>query len=169
MELTNDIISSLSGQCRKDKKLATMIARDLLAKVEPIRVAQLIFNARIAEELLVKHVQGDLAHTVAFLTGETKEKRGRPTVRIVGNKGKLRTVKPESAGQRHRMSEDEVAGLKKGVVAFLKKHPGSSRAAVQEAVKFPSLAAYNRIMKELTKGKAIKQKGMRRLAVYQAA
>ena len=169
MELTNDIINSLSGQCKRDKKLATMIARDLLAKVEPLQVARLIFDARIAEELLVKHVQGDLAHTVAFLTGEveTKKRRGRPVVKIVGGNGKLRTLKPESGGQRHRMSEAEVVGLKKAVCTFLKKKPGSSRAAVQAAVKFPSLAAYNRIMKELVKSKAIKQKGQRRMAVYQ--
>lgn len=172
MELTNDIINSLSGQCKKDKKLAGMIARDLLAKVEPIRVAQLIFNARIAEELLTKHVQGNLAHTVAFLTGEVKTKKsGRPVVRILGKDGKLRTLKPESTKPRAkvRLSDEDVVALKKSVVAFLKKHPGSSRKAIQDAVKFPSLGIYNRIIQELTKGKAIKKKGMRRLSVYSAA
>jgi len=169
MELTIDVINSLGKQCKRDKKLAVLIARDLLSKAEPIRVARLIFNARIAEELLVKEVQASLAHTVAVLTGDedAPKKRGRPVVKIVGGNGKLRTLKPESGGQRHRMSEAEVAGLKKAVCTFLKKKPGSSRAAVQAAVKFPSLAAYNRIMKELVKSKAIKQKGQRRMAVYQ--
>jgi hypothetical protein len=164
MELTNDIINSLSGQCKRDKKLATMIARDLLAKVEPLQVARLIFDARIAEELLVKHVQGNLAHTVAFLTGEveTKKKRGRPVVKILKSGSPSKTKR-----SKVRLSDDEVGKLKKAVCSFLKKKPGSSRATIQDAVEFPSLGIYNRIMKELVKSKAIKQKGQRRMAVYQ--
>jgi hypothetical protein len=166
MELTNDVIASLSKQCKKDKKLAAMIARDLLSKAEPIRVARLIFNVKIAQELLVQHVQANLAHTVAALTeDEEPKKRGRPVVKIAGNGKKAST---SGSGSRHRMSEDEVSGLKKAVCSFLRRKPGSSRAAVQAAVKFPGLAAYNRIMKELVKAKAIKQKGQRRMAVYMA-
>ena len=152
MELTSDIISSLGKQCKKDKKLATQVAKELFAQAEPLRVAQLIFNAKIAQELLIHHVQSNLAHTVAALSGEVAAKRTK--------------AKKESSGQRYRMPEAEVKGLKKAVCSFLKKHPDSNRSVVQAAVKFPGLSAYNRIMRELVQEKAIKQKGERRNSVY---
>lgn len=168
MELTQDIISSLGTQCRKDRKLAVQIAKELIAQAEPLQVARLVLDAKTASELLIQHVQSDLAHTVAVLNGADSKpkKRGRPAARVAAKKGPA-SAKKETTGSRHRMSDKEVVALKKAVCSFIKKKPGSSRAAVQAAVTFPSLGAYNRIMKELVQEKAIKQKGERRMAVYQ--
>jgi len=54
------------------------------------------------------------------------------------------------------------------VVDFLQTNPGSTRKQIERAVNVPSVAVYNRVMRELKAEGAVVQKGKRGRAAYRA-
>lgn len=139
IELTSEMVSSLSSKCKKDRKLAEVVAKELFSQSDAIRIVKLVLSKEKALSLLVDYIQDDLEYVVDYLKG----KRGL---------------------KRRRISYERIVDIKDNVCKFLKYHPGSSRLEILASV--TTCGIYRRIMGELVKDGLVKRVGDKRNAVY---
>jgi len=166
MEFTIELAKKFSKLCKKDRKFAEEIATQLVNsdEVEPATIARfLLGDKRVVTKLLTEHVMKDVVTVVSALTVDATS-----TVRVRKAHGRAFSIdsksKPtKSASKRTRLSAKDVAHLKTAVISRLAKKP-AARKDLQSL--FPSIGAYNRIMRELVDEKRVAIKGKRRLAIY---
>lgn len=165
-----------------------VFAEHLLNTVPAAQIARLLFTRDVAKELLMKRLHTDPTGILQALATDPvsevemasvapnapKAKRGRPAgsknkskvqVQAKGN-GKSNGEASAAPVKRARSSAADTEALQESVCAFLKKHPGSSRKAICDAVKFPSFSVYMRVMGKLQYSKRIKGKGDKALRTY---
>jgi hypothetical protein len=158
--LTAPLAAEVLALAKKDRGLAHALAQHLLATIDKARIANFLLGNGVAAALLTERLRSDPDGTLRALAG-------RPGVRRQGSAGVAaagRTRQREKS--RHRLTADAVQRLKGQVREFLAAHPNASRKAVTEAVQFPSVASYNRLMGELKAAKEVIQRGTRSKSTY---
>ncbi len=161
---SGDFAKHLLAMTKKDDKLAYAMARQFVSSVEPSSIASYLLTVDVAIELLATRIKKNPVRTIEDLQTlptleiplETtrRKKPGRParTTRVLKDT-------PVKRRKRRRLSAAQIDKIKNAISVFLKQHPGSNRKQIVEAVSFPSVAAYNRIMSERKKDKNIISQG----------
>ena len=138
LTLTGDIAKQIITLTKKDSRLALALARQFLTTVEPLAMARYLLTPDVATNLLAQRIAKNPEQTLRQLQGLT----GHP---VVARAAAKRPGRP-ARRKRHRLTVDEIQRIKSEVRGFLGRHPWSNRKQIGDAVAFPSLAAYNRIM-----------------------
>jgi hypothetical protein len=168
LTLTGDIAKQIITLTKKDSKLAMAMARQFLSSIEPIALARYLLTPDVATGLLAARISKNPEQTLRQLQGLAsgdEPKAGKP-----GRKPGRRPGRPARSGRRkrHRLTTEEIVRIKSEIRSFLGRHPWSNRKQIGEAVTFPSLAAYNRIMAELREERVIQAQGEKSKTVYAA-
>jgi hypothetical protein len=170
LAITGVLAKQLLSMSKKDPQLAQALALQYLDSIDKVSMARYLLSGEIALKLLVERFALNPEKTVRDLQALPERKPGARR----GRKPKaLEIVKAEPVAKRgrrgrrrHRLSADQVEGIKAQVITFLKRQPWSTRKAISKAVDFPSLALYNRIIGELKNSGEVIQKGQKAKALY---
>jgi len=166
LTLTPDLLNSLADQLAKDPRLAATLAEHFLANSDKLGMANYLLGGGVARRLLTERLRAKPKKTVEEVAALAAEgttaggRRGRPKA------AEPKAAKPTAAKSRVRLSAKQTGQLKRKVVEFLKANPGSTRKQIEKSVKVPSVAVYNRVMRELKAEGTVVQKGERGKAVY---
>jgi hypothetical protein len=188
MELTikGEALDTFVKMASKDEALAKALARQWIRETEPTALAAyLLYSADLVADLLAERFTADPQGTVDAL-GKLPERtsplpgprrRGRPPGRPPGRKAarRARAARPSRTRgrrgpgrppKRRAYTPDQISALKKLIVSYIGKHPGATRKQLHEAIDFPSLAIYHRVMGELRDDKVIIARGDRSKTTY---
>ena len=178
MELTikGDALKTFLGLARTDEQVARTIARQWIQEVEPDALnAYLLYSTEVAAGLLAERFTRDPEGTMAAMsklparTSPLPAQRGRPAGQpAAAGKARAPGRKRGRRRKRRRYSAAEIAALKQQIVAFIARRPGTTRKQLHDAIEFPSLAIYHRVMGELRDAKLISAKGDRSKTTYTA-
>jgi hypothetical protein len=157
LTLSGDIAKQIITLTKKDSRLAMALARQFLTSVEPLAMARYLLTPEVATNLLAQRIAKNPEQTLKQLQGLVGQPAGRVTAKRAGRPARRK---------RHRLTADEIQRIKSEVRGFLGRHPWSNRKQIGDAVAFPSLAAYNRIMAELRREGAIQAQGEKSKTVY---
>lgn len=179
MELTikGDTLKSFLTLARTDDQTARALARQWMKELEPDALnAYLLYSADVAADLLAQRFTADPESTLTAmrkLPARTSplpgKRRGRPPGGTKKTTGAPKATKARKRGRprkRRRYTAEEIEGLKTRILGFIAKHPGTTRKQLHDAIDFPSLAIYHRVMGELRDAKQISAKGDRSKTVY---
>jgi hypothetical protein len=157
LTLSGDIAKQIITLTKKDSRLALALARQFLSSIEPLEMARYLLTPEVATNLLAQRIAKNPEQTLRQLQSLTTQPVARPAARKAGRPARRK---------RHRLTTDEIQRIKSEVRGFLGRHPWSNRKQIGDAVAFPSLAAYNRIMGELRREHAIQAQGEKSKTVY---
>lgn len=141
IELTPEFISSLASRCKKDRKLAESIARELVSQSDKSKIIKLILDRGKALSLLADCIQEDLKYVIDYLSKRRELKRKRPQV-----------------------SYERVVDIKDNICRFLKYHPRSNRSEILVAV--ATCGIFYRVMDELIESGIVHRIGDKRRGFY---
>ena len=165
LTLTGDLARHVLAMTKNDKRLARIMARELLASIDRKVMAAYLLTDDLALDLLALRLAADLETTFAELQqlaggpSRRKARRARPVA------VKKRTPAQAKPRKRTHLTAAQVTEIKTRVQAVLRNGP-ASREQLRRAVKFPSIATYNRIMGELRTAGIIIAKGDRGKTAY---
>lgn len=165
IKMDKEVARVVATVVAKDKKAARSLAAQYLASTDKVAMANFLLAGGVAEELLTARLMKSPAKVMRKLDGLTGPSLSPDSV-WESPPGRVTVARStKSSTKRHRATAEESTAAKDTIVAFVKKHPGSTRKAIQGAVQF-SMAFYNRIMRELKTERRLKQKGQRSKATY---
>lgn len=163
--LDKKVAEVVAGVVKKNKKAARSLAAQYLAAVDKAAMANFLLGNGVAVQLLAERLMRAPKQVMHKLDGLAKAQSVWETP--PGAVHVARATKSTGKGKRHRASAQETASAKAKIVAFVKKHPGATRKAIQGAVQLGT-AFYNRVMRELKDERQLKQKGLRSKSTYYA-
>jgi hypothetical protein len=163
LTLSGDIAKHIITMTKKDNKLAEAMAREYLKTIPEPAIADYLLTQDVVLSLIADRLHKNPELTLRQLQDlavgkAARAPRGRGPIR--------RAVKKAAGRKRVRLSGDQVEGLKSKVRSFLGGHPWSNRKQLFAAVRFPSLAVYNRILGELRESRVVQSKGEKSKTVY---
>jgi hypothetical protein len=162
--LTGDLARHVLAMTKNDKRLARIMARELLAGIDRKVMAAYLLTDDLALDLLALRLSADLDTTLAELE---QLATGKLPSRRTARARRARPVAKKQARPKKRahVTATQVAAIKTRVQAVVRKGP-ASRNQICSAVKFPSVSVYNRIMGELRTAGVVIAKGKRGKTVY---
>jgi hypothetical protein len=167
--LTGDVARRVAAMTKNDKRLARMMARELLASLDRTVVAAYLLTDDVALDLLALRLAADLETTLADLeqlaAGGSPSRRPARARRARPVAAKTQAQAQAKPRKRVHLTTAQVAEIKTRVQVVLKAGP-ASRKQICRVVKFPSISTYNRIMGELRGDHVIVVEGERGKAVY---
>ncbi len=179
LTLSGEFAKHILSLTKKDSKLAHALAHQFLNSIEPAALAEFLFTTEVAIDLLAERIKNNPEAALRELQdlplGIPVSRRGRRPGKLLSRlgrkpaagKGKGSAIKiGKKRRKRQRLTPEKVEQLKNQVRFFLNRKPESTRKQIINAVPFPSVANYNRIIAEMKEAGAISSQGEKSKTVY---
>jgi hypothetical protein len=162
--LSGPLAKQVLVMARKDPKLALALAEQFLSTIQPLAMADYLLTQEVVTALLAERIKRNPEVTLRELQGLPTGQPRRAAQKITIAKAK--SPAPKGRRRRIRLTAAQIEKLKTDVRRFLGQHPWATRKQINNAVDFPSLATYNRIMSELRSAGEAQSHGEKAKTVY---